>query len=66
MHKSGQVRQGGIGQIPNRKFGITGSVLLITFSHSQHHSGVDVQMTTQFSAYFQRELAETGVGLVSM
>ena len=27
------------------------------FSHSQHHSGVDVQLTTQFSANFQRGLA---------
>ena len=34
-----------------------GSVLLITFSHSQHHSRVDVQLAAQFSAYFQRGLA---------
>ena len=31
--------------------------LLITISYSQHHSGVDVQLTAQFSADFQRGLA---------
>ena len=37
------------------------AVLLITFSHSQHHSRVDVQLAAQFSAYFQRGLAKAGV-----
>ena len=31
------------------------------FSYSQHHSRVDVQLTTQFSAFFQRGLVEAGV-----
>ena len=46
-----------VGELFDNIRGITGSVLLITFSHSQHHSRVDVQLTTQFSAYFQRGLA---------
>ncbi len=32
------------------------------FSQSLHHSRVNVQLTAQFSAYFQREFAETGFG----
>ena len=31
------------------------------FSPSQHHSRVDVQLTAQFSANFQRGLAKTGI-----
>ena len=30
------------------------------FSQSLHHSRVNVQLTAQFSAYFQRELAKLG------
>ena len=32
------------------------------FSHSQHNSRVDVQLTAQFSTYFQRGLVGTRVG----
>ena len=32
------------------------------FSQSLHHSRVNVQLTAQFSAYFQRRLAEKGIG----
>ena len=37
-------------------------IYMITFSRSQQHSWVDVQLAVQFSTDFQRGLAKAGVG----